>query len=59
LKSVKSGKAKASSMTGATDGVEEISKLVIGGDAFVVESEGFRNRNSRDIFISVGGRSRS
>ncbi|GBN77786.1 hypothetical protein AVEN_59579-1, partial [Araneus ventricosus] len=33
-------KAKASSLTGATDGEEEISELVIGGGALVVESEG-------------------
>ncbi|GBN63191.1 hypothetical protein AVEN_274945-1 [Araneus ventricosus] len=32
VKSVKSGEAKSSSLTGATDGVEEISELVIGGD---------------------------
>ncbi|GBM27192.1 hypothetical protein AVEN_77267-1, partial [Araneus ventricosus] len=40
LKSVKSGEAKAASLTGATDGEEEISVLVIGGDALLVESEG-------------------
>ncbi|GBM03203.1 hypothetical protein AVEN_70617-1 [Araneus ventricosus] len=35
LKSLTSGKAKASSLTGATDGEDGIFKLVIGGDAFV------------------------
>ncbi|GBM48857.1 hypothetical protein AVEN_36915-1 [Araneus ventricosus] len=38
LKSVKSGEAKASSLTGKTDGEEEIGKLVIGGDALAIES---------------------
>ncbi|GBL76864.1 hypothetical protein AVEN_12552-1 [Araneus ventricosus] len=40
LKSVKSGEANASSLTGATDEEEGIGKLVIGGDAFAVESDG-------------------
>ncbi|GBM33491.1 hypothetical protein AVEN_272991-1 [Araneus ventricosus] len=39
LKSVTSGKAKASSLTGATDGEDGIFNLVIGGDDFV-ESDG-------------------
>ncbi|GBN76473.1 hypothetical protein AVEN_105048-1 [Araneus ventricosus] len=40
LKSVKSGEANASSLTGATDGEEEIGKLVTGGDALAIESGG-------------------
>ncbi|GBO30812.1 hypothetical protein AVEN_36986-1 [Araneus ventricosus] len=40
LKSVKSGEANASSLTGATDGEEEIGKLVNGGDALAIESGG-------------------
>ncbi|GBL84646.1 hypothetical protein AVEN_217503-1, partial [Araneus ventricosus] len=56
VKSVKSGEAKSSSLTGATDGVEEISELVIGGDALVVESEGIEIEPvAISLFLSAEG----
>ncbi|GBN99945.1 hypothetical protein AVEN_267361-1 [Araneus ventricosus] len=55
LKSVKSGEAKASSLTGATDGEEEISELVIGGDDLVVESEGLEIETEISLFQPAEG----
>ncbi|GBM81209.1 Transposon Ty3-I Gag-Pol polyprotein [Araneus ventricosus] len=56
LKSVKSGEAKAASLTGATHGEEEISVLVIGGDALLVESEGLEIETIEiSLFLSAEG----
>ncbi|GBM52929.1 hypothetical protein AVEN_81817-1 [Araneus ventricosus] len=56
LKSVTSGEAKASSLTGATDGGDGIGKLVIQGDAFAVESHSLELRIAETPgFFSMDG----
>ncbi|GBN17305.1 hypothetical protein AVEN_131250-1 [Araneus ventricosus] len=56
LKSGRSGEDKASSLTGATDGEEEISEFVIGVDALVVESEGLEiDTVEISLFLSAEG----